>query len=436
VIDRRFFLFSAASAAAAPGGTAERTPYGAASDPLFAEWMQGFIDRAAGSGWSRERLQQTFAGLSADPRVIAADTRQPELSKPVSAYIEGAVSDSRVEEGRARREANASALQRASATYRVPAEVLVAIWGMESSFGRIQGSMDVIRSLATLAAEGRRKTFAEDQLFAALRILYTDQATREQLKGSWAGAMGQTQFTPQDYLDFAVDGDGDGRRDIWGSSADALSSTANFLQKKAAWRPGQPATREVILPAGFDYSLAEGVRQPLTAWRALGVREARPHGSEPQDDAQLLLPSGWRGPAFLAFPNHFAIRAYNNSVSYALAVDLLSQRIAGEPPLVTPWPVEQPIPRADAIAAQEALQHLGYDVGEVDGVLGLKSRQAARLWQRSRGLPADGYLTYPLIQELKASGGVSADVPPPPPPPGPSTLGPSARREQGRVRPA
>ena len=418
-MDRRFFLLSASSVAAAPKAAYGPSPSDAAPDPLFADWMSGFVDRAAGAGWSRARLQQTFAGLSPDPRVIAADNRQPELSKPASAYIEGVVSDSRVEEGRTRRAENARWLDPAAAEYGVPADILVAIWSVESSYGRIQGSMDVIRSLATLAAEGRRKAFAEDQLFAALRILYTDQATRDQLKGSWAGAMGQTQFTPDDYLSFAVDGDGDGRRDIWGSSADALASTANFLQKKAAWRRGEAWTREVVLPRGFDYSLSEGIRQPTEAWAALGVRAADGRSwraADSQEAAQLLLPAGWTGPALLAFPNHFAIRTYNNSMSYALAVGFLAERIAGGAPLLRAWPEEQPIPRADRIAAQEALQHMGYDVGDLDGVLGLKSRQAARLWQKSKGLPADGYLTYALIQQLKADAGVSADVPPPPPP--------------------
>ena len=418
-MDRRLFLLSASSVAVAPNAAYGPTPSGGAVDPLFADWMSGFVDRAAGAGWSRARLQQTFAGLTPDPRVIAADNRQPELSKPASAYIEGVVSDSRVEEGRTRRAENARWLDPAAAEYGVPADILVAIWSVESSYGRIQGSMDVIRSLATLAAEGRRKAFAEDQLFATLRILYTDQATRDQLKGSWAGAMGQTQFTPDDYLSFAVDGDGDGRRDIWGSSADALASAANFLQKKAAWRRGEAWTREVSLPHGFDYGLSEGIKQPTEAWTALGVRAAdgRPwRPADSRESAQLLLPAGWTGPALLAFPNHFAIRVYNNSMSYALAVGFLAERIAGGPPLLRAWPEEQPIPRADRIAAQEALQHMGYDIGELDGVLGLKTRQAARVWQKSKGLPADGYLTYALIQQLKADAGVSADVPPPPPP--------------------
>ncbi|MGC1302449.1 MAG: lytic murein transglycosylase [Caulobacteraceae bacterium] len=395
-----------------PPGTA---PSG--SDALFAAWMQGFVDRAAGAGWSRAQIQDAFQGLQPDPRVITADSRQPELSKPIGDYIKGVVSDSRVAEGRSRRDA-AAWLPGVSAQYGTPAEILVAIWAIESSFGRIQGDMDVVRSLATLAAEGRRKDWAEGQLLSALRILFTAQASREQLKGSWAGAMGQTQFTPQDYLSFAVDGDGDGRRDIWGSANDALASTANFLQRKAAWRRGEAWTREVFLPPGFDYSLAEGEKQSADAWRALGVRPASTPIYSPisEEPAQLLLPAGWTGPAFLAFPNHFAIRAYNNSTAYALGVGLLAEQIGGAAPPMRPWPNDLPTTRGDRIAAQESLQRMGYDVGDVDGVLGLKSRQAARAWQKSRGLPADGYLSYALIQQLKSEGGISADVPPPPPP--------------------
>ncbi len=416
-MDRRFFLLSASGAVAAPGSAYGPSTSGAVADPLFADWMAGFVDRAAGAGWSRARLQETFAGLSADPRVIALDNRQPELSKPVSAYIQDAVTDTRIQEGRAHRNDAAPWLDPVAAQYGVPADILVSIWSVESSFGRIQGSMDVVRSLATLAAEGRRKAFAEDQLFSALRILYTDQATRGQLKGSWAGAMGQTQFTPSDYLSFAVDGDHDGRRDIWSSAPDALASAANFLQHKAAWRRSEAWTREIVLPQGFDYSLSEGVKQTTAAWSALGVHPAdgRPwRDADAEEAAQLLLPAGWTGPALLAFPNHFAIRTYNNSMSYALAVGFLAERISGAPPPMRAWPQEQSISRADRIAAQEALQHLGYDVGDVDGVLGLKTRQAARRWQATRGLPADGYLTYALIQRLKVDGGASADAPPPP----------------------
>ena len=416
-MDRRAFLLSASGAVAAPNTALTPQPssqpgaLGGGTDALFLAWAQGFMDRAAGAGWPRARLTEVFEGLQADPRVLAADRRQPELSKPIGDYIQASVSPTRVDAGAALRIQDAAWLDPISQLYGPPPEILVAIWGVESSFGRVQGDYDVIRSLATLAAAGRRQAWAESQLYSALRILFTDAATRAQLQGSWAGAMGQTQFTPSDYLAFAVDGDGDGRRDIWGSAPDALASTANFLAQKAAWRRGEGWAREVVLPQGFDYGLSEGPRQAAAGWRALGVRTADGLAFRAADEAEvagLILPAGWTGPAFLVFPNHFAIRAYNNSMVYALSVGLIADRIAGAAPLTRPWPQDLPTTLADRIAAQEALTRLGYDVGAPDGVLGLKTRQAARLWQRSRGLPADGYLSWTLIQQLKAQGAAPA----------------------------
>jgi len=405
-MDRRSFLFSVSGLTVAPGlGSSAGGGSLGDSDPLFDAWLQGFVDRAAGAGWSRATLTAVFADVTSDARVIKADRAQPELSKPIGDYISAAVSDRRVDQGMRLHAADAAWLDPIAAQYGVPPQILIAIWGMESSYGQIQGGYDVIRSLATLAAEGRRKDWAESQLFAALRILITAQAQRTQLKGSWAGAMGQTQFTPSDYLAWAVDGDGDGKRDIWRSGPDALASTANFMANKAAWRRGEAWAREVIVPEPFDYGLAESLKQPWGAWAQLGLRTADGLPVNPADAAEpaaLILPAGWTGPAFLAFPNHYAIRAYNNSMAYALAVGLIADRVAGAPPLLKPWPQEQPIPLADRIAAQESLARLGYDPGTADGVLGLKTRQAARQWQKSRSLPADGYLTFWLIQRLKA----------------------------------
>ena len=224
--------------------------------------------------------------------------------------------------------------------------------------------------------------------------------------------MGQTQFTPLDYLEYAVDGDGDGKRDIWGSAPDALASTANFMNKKGHWQPEQSAQIEVAVhAAGFDYSLVESAAKTPDEWAALGVTPVDPRGVPDADRAvaaTLIMPMGWQGPGFLAFPNHMAIRAYNNSTSYALAVGLLADRIAGGGPIVQAWPTDQPISLDDRKAAQQALISLGYYSGEVDGLLGTGTRKAARQWQASQGLPPDGYLSYTLIQRLKAQTGVSA----------------------------
>ena len=416
---RRAFLLSTAGLAAVPTPLLwERGLLPAAlSTPAapgdFDAWRRAFIDRAADSGFARGQVEAEFEAMTSDPRVIQADQRQPELSRPIGDYMAGAVSDSRIAKGRAYRADLDAVLGRIGDQTGLAPEILLAIWAVESNFGQNQGGFDVVRSLATLAAEGRRRDWAERQLMAALRIIFSGEAPRDRLKGSWAGAMGQTQFTPEDYLAWAVDEDGDGRRDIWGSSADALGSAGNFLAHKAAWRRGEAWAREAVLPrSGFDYGLAEGPFQPWSAWEAMGVRTADGQGWGPREASEpmgLILPAGWNGPAFLILPNHMAIRAYNNSTSYALAVGLLADRIAGRAPLVQAWPADQPLSLADRMAAQAALNRLGFDAGEPDGVLGLKTRAAARAWQRARGLPPDGYLSYSLIQTLKiqADGGAA-----------------------------
>ncbi|MEO6341366.1 MAG: lytic murein transglycosylase, partial [Caulobacteraceae bacterium] len=396
-MDRRAFLLSTAGLAVVPAPAllppAPAAPLSGSGDAAFDAWREDFIRRMTDTGRASDALVQVLADLTPDPRVVANDRRQPELSKSVGDYLAAAVSDGRVSQGQSRSASASAWLPTVALNAGVNAEILVAVWGVESDFGRVQGDMDVIRSLATLAAEGRRRNFAESQLLMAMRILFEGQANRAQLKGSWAGAMGQTQFTPEDYIVFAVDGDGDGRRDIWGSDRDALASTANFLAKKASWKRGESWAREVILPKGFDYSLAEGPKNPPADWMAMGLRTADGRGWNAADTAStagLILPGGWSAPAFLVFPNHFAIRVYNNSTTYALAVGLLADRIAGAAPLVQKWPVEKPISLADRIAAQTALTRLGFDAGDADGVIGLRTRAAARAWQKARGMPADG----------------------------------------------
>lgn len=370
-------------------------------DPNFDAWLASFRPKAMAAGIPKAVLDRELAGLTPNDRVAVLDGKQPEFSKPVGDYVKGVISDARIAQGRQFR-AELTYLPGLEATYGVPREIVLAIWAMESGFGKIQGDMDVVRSLASLAADGRRRAWAESELISALRIIATGQQTREKLTGSWAGAMGQTQFLPGVYLSTAVDGDGDGRRDIWGSTHDALASTANYM-KKAGWRPGESWSREVLLPAGFDYSLSEQDREPLAAWTARGVKRADglPWNSADQaSSASLILPSGAGGPAFLIFPNHGVIMRYNNSTAYALGVGLMALRFGGEGPLVTAWPAETPLSRADRVLAQESLTKLGFDTGGVDGAIGPNSRAAIRAWQKSRGLPADGYLTPQLISTL------------------------------------
>lgn len=379
-----------------------------AETQAFDAWLADFRPRALAAGLSPALLDRELSGLTPDPRVISLDGRQPEFSKPVGAYIAGVISDDRIAIGRVKRD-QLPFLAQIEAQYGVPRDILVAVWAMESAFGQIQGRFDVVRSMASLAADGRRRAWAEGELIAALNIIDSGEVTREQLKGSWAGAMGQTQFIPTSYRATAVDFDGDGKRDIWGSDADALASAANLLIK-GGWKPGVGWAREVILPASFDYSLTEGPREIPAWWEAKGVRRADGLPWTAADAAQpagLILPAGATGPAFLVLPNHFAIRTYNNSTSYALGIGLLADRFAGGEPLVTPWPQETALSLSDRMAAQIALARVGFNPGPADGVVGAGTRRALRAWQQSQQLPADGYLSSDIVARLKAQAGIT-----------------------------
>ncbi|MEO8811588.1 MAG: lytic murein transglycosylase [Caulobacteraceae bacterium] len=393
----------AARVAAAPTA-APAAALGASGETWFTGWLNDFYRRTVAAGWPRAVLDREFAGLAADPRVAALDARQPEFARPVSDYVKASVTAGRIAVGQGKRE-SVPAFPQIERTWGVPREILIAIWAMESGFGALQGTMDVVRSLATLAALGRRRPWAEAELLAALRIVSTREAPRARLIGSWAGAMGQTQLLPSTYLATAVDLTGDGKPDIWGSAPDALASAANLLAK-AGWRRGEGWAREVLLPPVFDLGLSEGPALVPDQWRTKGVRLAggRPwNGQESGAPCVLLLPSGADGPAFLALPNHFVIRKYNNSVSYALAVGLLADRFAGAGPLRTPWPREVPLSLTDRLDAQSALARLGLDPGPPDGVVGLGTRQALRGWQRLQGMPADGYLSPDVVRRLRAA---------------------------------
>ncbi|WP_454761460.1 lytic murein transglycosylase [Caulobacter segnis] len=379
-----------------------------AGELAFDTWLLDFRGRALAAGLSPQLLDRELSGVTPDPKVISLDSRQPEFSKPVGAYIAGVISDDRVAVGRRKRDELAF-LPTIEARYGVPRDILLAVWAMESAFGQLQGNFDVVRSMVSLAADGRRRAWAEGELIAALKIIDSGEVTRAQLKGSWAGAMGQTQFIPSSYRATAVDFDGDGKRDIWGSDADSLASAANLLAK-GGWKPGVGWAKEVILPAGFDYSVTEVEKQIPAWWEARGVRRADGLPWTAADAAQpamLILPSGAAGPAFLALPNHFAIRTYNNSTSYALGIGLLADRFGGGGPLVTAWPVETPLALADRIAAQIALARVGFNPGPADGVIGAGTRKALRAWQQSNQLPADGYLSNDMVARLKAQAGIT-----------------------------
>ncbi|MBA1380025.1 lytic murein transglycosylase [Pseudomonas brassicacearum] len=372
----------------------------------FAEWQAGFRKEALAAGIRADLFDRAFIGVSPDMSVIKADRSQPEFTRPVWEYLDGALSPLRVNKGKSLIQQNAQVLQNIEQRYGVDRAALVAVWGMESNFGQFQGTKSVINSLATLAYEGRRPAFAHAQLIAALQILQQGDITPEKMLGSWAGAMGQTQFIPTTYNTHAVDFDGDGRRDIWGSSTDALASTAHYLQS-SGWQRGQRWGFEVSLNEGFDYTLADGtIRKPVAEWERLGVSEYGGLPITPDDkqlSASLLLPAGHRGPAFLIFDNFRAILKYNNSSSYALAVGLLSERFNGAGLVYGQWPKEDlPLSRSERIELQTLLGKHNYDAGNPDGIIGANTRKAIRSAQQSFGWPADGYPTHQLLEALRS----------------------------------
>lgn len=376
-----------------------QAPLGAAG---FDDWLAEFRRRAAGEGISEATLARALDGVRYRPRVIELDRHQPEFTRQIWDYLDRAVSSSRVSSGRDRLAAHRGAANRAAAEYGVPAEVLISIWGIESSYGSHLGDFSTLESLATLAHDGRRRRFAADELLAALRIVQAGDIDPDEMKGSWAGAMGHTQFIPSSFLAYAQDGDGDGRRDIWNSIPDVLASTANYLAR-AGWRSGEPWGAEVVLPQGFDYGLADAAtRRSSHEWAALGVT-ARDGGPLPRlDEAAVIAPAGARGPAFLVGHNFRVILRYNNATSYALAVATLSDRIAGRPGIRGDWPRElEALSRDQIRELQQRLQARGFEVGTPDGIFGPNTRRGLRDFQRELGQVPDGFATLDLLERLQ-----------------------------------
>ena len=369
----------------------------------FERWVTNFRTSAGAAGIDEATLNVAFANVRYLPRVVEQDRAQPEFTRTVWRYLDSAVSPQRVALGQDRWLQFRAPIDAAAARYGVPPAILVAIWGVESNYGSNFGSIPTIDALATLGFEGRREAWARGQLLAALRILQNGDIERSQMMGSWAGAMGQTQFLPSVFLGYAVDADGDGRRDIWGSIDDVMASTANFLAR-SGWQAGQPWGVEVRLPSGFDVGRADAeVRQPSALWATEGVQTIDGAPLPQFAQATVLLPAGASGPAFLVGPNFRVIQRYNNSTSYALAVGLLAQQLTGEPGVQAPWPRDlQALSREQMKALQTALKQRGFDSGTPDGVMGPTTRGALRNYQRSVGLPADGYPTPGLLERLQA----------------------------------
>lgn len=382
-------------------------PPGSEERHQFSKWVADFRSEAVKQGISRDLYDRATRNIEFDESVVKADRSQPEFTKPVWEYLKSAVSDKRIAKGRELLRQHAELLGRIEQAYGVDRHVVVAIWGCESNFGEVMGSRNVIQSLATLGFEGRRPEYGRSQLIAALRILQAGDIRPELMTGSWAGAMGQTQFIPTTYLAHAVDFDKDGRRDIWRSTGDALASTAHYLSV-SGWKTGAVWGREIILPAGFDYASAEmGVKRPVSAWQSAGVK--RVDGSqfpagESGTNAAVFLPAGHKGPVFLVYDNFQALLAYNASTSYAMAVSLLADRFRGRGDIVKPWPLdERPLSRSERMELQERLNAKGYEVGKPDAVIGYQTRKAIRQFQTAKGLPADGFATSSLLQKLRGN---------------------------------
>ncbi|WP_447529302.1 lytic murein transglycosylase [Vreelandella sp. TE19] len=364
----------------------------------FNQWLEDFRRYARSQGISEATLSEAFDGLRYRERVIELDRYQPEFVRPIWAYLDSAVSDARVSNGREKLQAHRQTADQMQSRFGVPAEIIVAIWGIESNYGSNFGDFSTLEALATLAFDGRRREFARNELLAALRIIDEGDISAEQMKGSWAGAMGHTQFIPSSFEAYAVDGDNNGRRDIWGSIPDVMASTANYLAK-ANWQPGKPWGREVILPDDFDYAQTE--RRSTSEWASQGVRAV--NGELPGfDSGAIIVPAGAQGPAFLVGPNFRSILRYNNATSYALAVGTLSDAIAGRAGISQAWPRDEaPLTRDDVRTLQQRLNAAGYSVGTPDGIMGPNTQSGLRTFQRDQGLTPDGFATQSLLERLR-----------------------------------
>ncbi|MDR0634195.1 MAG: lytic murein transglycosylase [Azoarcus sp.] len=376
----------------------------------FSDCLERLRAQAARRGISRATFDAHAARLRPDPSVLELLDTQPEFSTPIWDYLAALVDDERADDGRAMLERWRDVLQKVEERYGVDPATVVAVWGVESNYGRSLGKRPLLVSLGTLACMGRRQDYFRGEFLDTLKIIDEGHIPVERLTGSWAGAFGQTQFMPSTFLRLAVDFDGDGRRDLVDSAPDALASTANFL-RKGGWKSGESWGFEVSLPPGFDTSLAgRRNRQPMSSWIARGVKLAT-GGPLPAGDPDraLLLPAGPRGPAFLVGRNFNVIFSYNAAESYALAIAHLSDRLRGGGGFRTPWPTDDPgLSRAGRRELQRLLIARGHDIGEADGMVGDKTRKAIAREQAALGRETDGRASQRLLESLRAAAGVGA----------------------------
>lgn len=369
----------------------------------FGDCLQTIGAEAARQGVPAAVIDTAFRGLTPDRKVVDLDARQPEFSQTYGKYVGTAVTPERVSRGRQKLAQYGGLLGQLQAEYGIPPQYLLSFWGMETNYGTYMGDFQALRSVATLACMTRRQAFFSNETVQALRILANNHMTSPQMKGSWAGAMGNMQFMPSTFMRYAVDRDGNGRIDIWNSMPDAFASAANFL-RGIGFRPGLPAAEEVVLPRNFPLDQADTtVDKPVRTWAQMGVKRAAGGPLPASDEASsIILPAGWRGPAFILYPNFKAVMNWNRSTLYALAVSILAQQIAGGPQVMrTPPDDDQPLSHDAVIDMQTHLARLGLYTDETDGLLGPKTRSAVRLFQKQVGLPADGHPTNDVIGRLQ-----------------------------------
>ncbi|MCK8045550.1 lytic murein transglycosylase [Shewanella sp. 1CM18E] len=364
----------------------------AAEQPNWASCVAELQQKAKTEGLSQQTIDSTLANVKYVPRVIELDNKQPEFSQSFENYFTKRVTDWRVEQGRKLYKQHKVLLDKLAKQYGVPPQYLLAFWGLETNFGSYKGKMPVLDSLATLACDPRRSNYFTQELMQALKLKERYNFAETDMVGSWAGAMGHTQFMPSAYAKYAVDGDGDGKADLWNSTEDALTSAAHFLEN-LGWKRNERWGREVTLPKDFSYEyLGKAQAQPLTRWAELGITQTSGSPlSTPDMQAALYLPSGHTGPAFLGYDNFDVIMRWNRSTFYAIAVGHLADRINGAVALKVAPPKMPSLSRARVKELQIQLNALGYDVGKPDGILGSKSVKGLQAYQRSQGLVADGY---------------------------------------------
>lgn len=376
----------------------------AQSQSGFERWVKSFRQQALARGITAKTFDRAFRGVKLNQRVVKLDRKQAEFSRQIWDYLDTATSPKRVSNGQANFNAQSRVLKQIERKYDVDAEVIVAIWGLESSYGERMGDINIIEALATLAYDGRREKFGRQQLLEALKIIQRGDITPNRMMGSWAGAMGHTQFIPTSYQAYAQDFTGDGKRNVWDprDPSDALASTANYLAK-FGWTNNQPWGIEVRLPAGFNYGNASlKVKATPARWTELGVRTIDGGRIPNHGKGSVFLPAGADGPAFIVFNNFFVIKRYNNANSYAMAVGHLADRISGKGPFVREWPRGPGALKLEQkLEVQELLNKLGYDLGEPDGIIGPKSIDAISKFQTSIGLIPDGKANEDLLLKLR-----------------------------------